>query len=101
MERCPNCNARGEGADESCRRCGMDLTLLLRAERAAERLARRAMAQLAADDTAAAKRSLRQSRALQQMPLASRVLDFIHYEEARTSALLAQRHRIADANPWD
>jgi uncharacterized Zn finger protein (UPF0148 family) len=100
MQRCPNCNARGDGST-TCRRCGMDLTLLMRAERAAERLARQALTQLAAQDTASAERTLRQARALHRTPRVEQLLGIIRHQEARAQASFAQRHRILTENPWD
>jgi uncharacterized Zn finger protein (UPF0148 family) len=100
MQRCPNCNARGDGR-VNCRRCGMDLSLLLRTEQAAQRLTQQASAQLASEDLAAAKHSLRQAQALQDDPLSAHLLRFILHDEAQARALGARRHRILDSNPWD
>ncbi len=100
MQRCPNCNARCDG-NSTCRRCGMDLTLLIRAERAAERLARRALTQLAAEDTTGAERTLRQAQALHRTPRVEQLLGVIRQQEARARAAFARRHRILAENPWD
>jgi Tfp pilus assembly protein PilF len=100
MQRCPNCNARADGST-NCRRCCMDLTLLLRTEQAAQHLTQQALAQLATEDLAAAKQSLRQAQALQDDPLSAHLLRFIQHDEAQARALGARRHRILDANPWD
>ena len=100
MQRCPNCKARCDG-NSACRRCGMDLTLLIRAERAAERLARRALIQLAAEDSASAERTLRQAQALHRSPRLDQLLGIIRHQEARARAAFAQRHRILAENPWD
>jgi len=98
MQRCPNCNARGDGST-NCRRCGMDFGLLLRTEQAAERLTHQAFAQFASAEMAAAKQTLRRAQALQNSPIAARLLGFIRNDEARIRT--ARRHRILDTNPWD
>jgi len=100
MQRCPNCNARSAGSS-TCRRCGMDLTLLIRAERAAERLARRALTQLGAEDTSNAEQTLRHAQALHRSPRVEQLLGVIRHQEASARAALAQRHRILAENPWD
>ena len=100
MQRCPNRNARCDG-NSTCRRCGMDLTLLMRAERAADRLARRALTQLATEDITTAERTLRQARALHRTPRVEQLLGIIRHQEARAQASFAQRHRILTENPWD
>jgi Flp pilus assembly protein TadD len=100
MQRCPNCNARCDG-NSICRRCGMDLTLLIRAERAAARLARQALTQLAAEDTTSAERTLREAQALHRTPRAEQLLGVIRQQEARARAAFTQRHRILAENPWD
>lgn len=100
MQRCPNCKARDDGGD-NCRRCGMELGLLRRTERAAERLTRQAFRQLAIEQPAAAETTLLRVRSLQQQPLAEQLLGFIRAEEIKARTILAQRHRIIDSNPWD
>ena len=57
MDRCPNCRARSNGAD-TCRRCGMELGLLMAVEEAAKRLTTQGITHLAAADCAAARRDL-------------------------------------------
>ena len=101
MQRCPNCNARCDG-NSTCRRCGMELTLLIRAERAAERLARQALTQLAAEDATSAERTLREAQALHRTPRVEQLLRVIRQQEARARAAFARRHhRILAENPWD
>jgi hypothetical protein len=75
MEHCPNCRARWDGA-ETCRRCGMDLLSLLSAERAVERLLRRAVAQLVAGEAAAARDTLAKARALSPDPIIGHLRGF-------------------------
>ncbi len=74
MERCPNCGARLD-ANRACRRCGMDLSGLLRAEQAAESLVLQGIERLAADPEAAAQLFSR-SLALRKTPFAQRLLRF-------------------------
>ncbi|MBK1704551.1 hypothetical protein CKO40_08370 [Halochromatium glycolicum] len=76
MERCPNCRARSDGS-ESCRRCGMDHSRLLAAERAADACLRRAVAALAVNDTATAEQALHCALSLQHDPLAKALLGLI------------------------
>jgi len=73
MERCPNCRARVSGQPE-CRRCGMDLRLLLTAERAADAHLRGAVARLASGDSAGAVAHLRAARRLRREPISERLL---------------------------
>jgi hypothetical protein len=80
MERCPNCRARVRDRAE-CRRCGMDLTLLVAAEQAADRLIGTALARLAGGDRAAAQEALRRARGLRGDPLVDELLAFLHLEE--------------------
>jgi hypothetical protein len=68
MERCPNCRARWESA-ENCRRCGMDLAPLLACERAAESLMTRALAALAAGQVTDAIGYLTRAQGLVADPL--------------------------------
>jgi len=75
MERCPNCRARYQEGNE-CRRCGMDLSQLLSAERAADRLLCEAMIRLAAGDARAAADSLRRAGTLRRDPLQDLLLGF-------------------------
>jgi anti-sigma factor RsiW len=76
MERCPNCRARVQEGSE-CRRCGMDLGLLLVTEQAADRLLRRALQGLLAGDRTAAREALRRLRALRRDPLGERLLGYL------------------------
>lgn len=76
MERCPNCRARSDGS-ANCRRCGMELTLLLRTERAAEQRLREAGSALDAGHQDEALRALRQSLELKHAPLAEHLLEFL------------------------
>jgi len=76
MERCPNCRARCDGGP-TCRRCGMDLTLLQAVEQAADHQLRQAVAHLAAGDSAAAERAARRALALRRTPLAQRLAGLI------------------------
>ena len=79
MERCPNCRARLQ-EDPSCRRCGMDLTLLLAVEAAAAERLQAAVRRLAAGDVPAASAALRQSLALRRDPLAASLLGLLAAE---------------------
>jgi hypothetical protein len=76
MERCPNCRARFDGG-LTCRRCGMDLALLRRVERAAEAELSRAVAALGAGDAPAAGAAAARSLALRRSPLAARLVHFV------------------------
>jgi hypothetical protein len=73
MELCPNCRARVSGQPE-CRRCGMDLRLLLATAQAADAQLRRAVARLANGDRAGALAALRAARRLRQDPLCDQLL---------------------------
>jgi len=73
MERCPNCRARVSGQPE-CRRCGMDLRLLLASERAADAHLLGAVARLAIGDRAGAVAALRAARRLRRDPISDRLL---------------------------
>ncbi|MBP6808522.1 MAG: hypothetical protein KA125_09555 [Chromatiaceae bacterium] len=87
MERCPNCRARIQ-EDPICRRCGMDLALLLAVEAAAAERLRAAISRLAAGDAPAASATLRQSLALCQDPLAASLLGLLAAEpQAKARAL--------------
>ena len=77
MERCPNCRARWDGGD-TCRRCGMELGLLLAVECAAKALLARAVAQLAAGATEAASRTLEEARSLSADPFIGHLRRFVH-----------------------
>ena len=73
MDRCPNCRARVSGQPE-CRRCGMDLRLLLAIEEAAEAYLREAVARFANGDRPGAVAALCAARRLRRDPLADRLL---------------------------
>jgi hypothetical protein len=75
MERCPNCRARWDGG-ETCRRCGMELGLLLAAEREAEGLIASGAAQLAAGQVEAALATLAKALGLTADPLAAHLRGF-------------------------
>ena len=75
MERCPNCRARYQDGTE-CRRCGMDLSQLLAAERAADSLLREAVARLGAGDARAAADALSHAVSLHRDPFVDLVLGF-------------------------
>ena len=77
MERCPNCRARLDEA-ETCRRCGMELGLLLATERAAEFWLRRGIASLLRDDLGLAWHALRRALALRRDPLAESLLGLLN-----------------------
>ncbi|WP_295457120.1 hypothetical protein [uncultured Thiodictyon sp.] len=78
MDRCPNCRARRE-AEETCRRCGMDLSSLLAVEQAAEGLITHALRQLAAGDVPAALQTLTRARALNAEPFIEQLLGFLRH----------------------
>ena len=73
MERCPNCRARHDTGD-TCRRCGMDLSLLLTLERAADRLLTDAVRQLVRGTLPDAVRTLEQACRLYPDPFATHLL---------------------------
>lgn len=76
MERCPNCRARCDGSPQ-CRRCGMELGLLMHIERAAEAQLALAAQRLGAGEIPAAVEALKQSRRLAHSTLADQLLGFI------------------------
>lgn len=73
MERCPNCKARVTDSLD-CRRCGMDLRLLLETEAAAEAWLCRALRLIADGDLAPASDALQRAQTLHHNPLASLLL---------------------------
>jgi hypothetical protein len=87
MERCPNCRARLDQA-ETCRRCGMELGLLLATERAAEFWLRRGVAHLLRDDLGLASQALRRALALQRDPLTEALLSLLSAQLARAHSVL-------------
>jgi hypothetical protein len=76
MDRCPNCRARTD-AEPSCRRCGMDLSLLQRVERAADAALLEAVVLLADCDPAAARDAAGRALALRRTDLAERIAGFL------------------------
>ena len=89
MQRCPNCNARGDGST-SCRRCGLDLTLLMRAERTAERLIRLALERLALGDLVTAAEALGLAQSMHRNPVAEQLLGLIRQRQADGRSALAR-----------
>jgi Uma2 family endonuclease len=76
MDRCPNCRARLD-VEPTCRRCGMELALLQRVERAADAALREAIALLAAGDSPAAGDAAGRAAALRRTDLAERIAVFL------------------------
>lgn len=76
MDRCPNCRARWESGD-NCRRCGMDLGLLLTVEREAESLVEHALDRIVLGDTAAALVALDRASRLRADPLVEHLRGFV------------------------
>jgi hypothetical protein len=93
MERCPNCRARYDGSDR-CRRCGMELGLLVATGRAADALLRDAIAAIAVDDLPAAEHALRHSVSLKRGPLAEALLALML--ERRRWPVLVPRRPVAE-----
>lgn len=91
MDRCPNCRARYDGND-TCRRCGMDLDLLLATERAAEHWLLEGIARLTAADPDAAEHALRQSLALRRDALVESLLEHLMYPPMPAAADMAPTH---------
>lgn len=87
MERCPNCGARLD-ANPACRRCGMDLSGLLRVEQAAESLVLQGIERLASDPASAAEHFSR-SLALRRTALARQLLGFARWAEDRPAGFVA------------
>ncbi len=85
MDRCPNCRARSDGAD-TCRRCGMELGLLIAAEEAAERLTTQGITHLAAADYAAARRDLDKAIGLRREPFTDLLLGFARHMDPTSEA---------------
>ena len=75
MDRCPNCGARNPG-DRQCRRCGMDLSLLLAVEVAAHQQVHEALERLATGDDAAGQVLLNQASALHHDPMIDLIRGF-------------------------
>ncbi|MFP4061492.1 MAG: hypothetical protein ACLFS2_01715 [Halochromatium sp.] len=87
MERCPNCRARLDEA-ETCRRCGMELGLLLATERAAEVWLRRGIGHLLRDDLGLAWHALRRALALQRDPLTEALFSLLNEQLYRAHSVL-------------
>ncbi|MBK5938658.1 hypothetical protein [Halochromatium roseum] len=84
MERCPNCRARLDEA-EICRRCGMELGLLLATERAAEHWLRIGIAEFVKDESAAAEQALQRVLSLRRDPLAESLLGLLYQRVSSSS----------------
>jgi hypothetical protein len=85
MDRCPNCRARLDGA-EQCRRCGLELNLLYAVDRAGDAAVARAIRRLAEDDRIGAIRDLKQARALSGGAFVSALLAFARSTPSAESA---------------
>lgn len=97
MERCPNCRARIQEGPV-CRRCGMDLGLLLAVETAAARHLRQALLLLSDGEDAAAMRKLRRALELRHDPLASTLLELL-VAEGRDREAITQPQATPPATP--
>jgi hypothetical protein len=96
MDRCPNCRARLDGS-EHCRRCGMELGLLLAADDASQRAIARAIRRLAGGDQEGAIQALEQARALSADGLVIALLAFARL--SRDAELRTPSPENADAGP--
>jgi hypothetical protein len=96
MDRCPNCRARLDGS-EHCRRCGMELGLLLAADDASQRAIARAIRRLAAGDQGGAIQGLEQARALSADGLVTVLLAFAR--SSPDAELRTPSSENADASP--
>ena len=76
MERCPNCKGRYKNED-TCQRCGMDLSRLIQIENQVRRLEHAAIHKILDQDAFTAERMLQDALALQKSPSAEALLDFI------------------------
>ena len=76
MERCPNCKARYKGED-TCQRCGMELSRLIQIENQVRHLERVAIQKILAQDAFAAEKILNDALILQNSPSAKILLDFV------------------------
>ena len=75
MQRCPNCRARYRDGD-TCHRCGMELTLLLRVEQASECYLMAGIDALAVNDPDTARVFFNRSFRLTHDALAASLLAF-------------------------
>ena len=99
MERCPNCRARIQ-EDPICRRCGMDLALLLTVEAAATERLRAAVRRLVAGDAPAASTALRQSLALRRDPLTASLLGLLVAETQAPAQVLSAPAASPPPEDW-
>lgn len=76
MERCPNCKARYKG-ENTCQRCGMELSRLVQIENQVRHLERVAIQKILAQEAFAAERILNDALILQNSPSAKILLDFV------------------------
>ena len=76
MERCPNCKARYKGED-TCQRCGMDLSRLVQIENQVRHLERAAIQKILDQEAFTAERILNEALILQKSPSAKTLLDFV------------------------
>ena len=76
MERCPNCKARYKGED-TCQRCGMDLSRLVQIENQVRHLERVAIQKILVQEAFAAERILNDALILQKSPSTKILLDFV------------------------
>ncbi|CAM4141605.1 hypothetical protein VRRI112168_15690 [Vreelandella rituensis] len=75
MQHCPNCRARyREGS--TCRRCGMELELLLKSEQASQYYLTAGICAMATNDRHVAMAHLKRAYQLTHDPLASALLGF-------------------------
>lgn len=76
MERCPNCKARYRSG-EVCRRCGMELTWLLKIERNAELLHQQMIQALKNEQWETAKQYIQKHQQLVENPWVNKVSKFL------------------------
>lgn len=76
MERCPNCRARYAGGNE-CRRCGMDLALLLQIETRTRAWEQIAVCHIAQNDLPKAERALGHALRLHKSVMVRALLGFV------------------------
>lgn len=97
LERCPNCRARLDGTAH-CRRCGLELELLRRVERARETAIACALRRLAVDDQAGAIAALSAARRLKADPIIDALLGFAQATQRPVDGVTDQdRPRPSDA----
>jgi hypothetical protein len=97
MDRCPNCRARLDGA-EQCRRCGLELGLLRAVDRASRFAVGRALHRLLAGDQAGAIADLEQARSLRDEGLIQVLLGFAR---AAPEAVEPARDALEWGRSWD